>query len=80
MIELPVERSSSCSCQSSSMQVPRHLQRPSPLPAATAAPSLPPTGVGRLILDILHALSQGHDATGHEAQGAVSPSLLLLVR
>jgi len=35
--------------------------------------------VGRLILDILHALSQGHDAAGHEVQGAVSPSLLLLV-
>ncbi|KAL4443459.1 hypothetical protein ABPG75_011196 [Micractinium tetrahymenae] len=35
-------------------------------------------GVGRLILDILHALSQGHDAAGHEVQGAVSPSLLLL--
>lgn len=38
------------------------------------------SGVGRLILDILHALSQGHGATGHEVQGAVSPSLLLLVR
>jgi stage III sporulation protein SpoIIIAA len=35
-------------------------------------------GVGRLILDILHALSEGHDASGHEVQGAVSPSLLLL--
>ena len=47
-----------------------------PLPSL---PALPPAGVGRLILDILHALAQGHDATGHEVQGAVSPSLLLLV-
>lgn len=43
-------------------------------------PTSHPTGVGRLILDILHALSEGHDASGHEVQGAVSPSLLLLVR
>lgn len=27
-------------------------------------------GVGRLILDVLHALAEGHDATGHEVQGA----------
>ncbi len=46
---------------------------------ATLTPC-PRAGVGRLILDILHALSEGHDATGHEVQGAVSPSLLLLVR
>lgn len=50
------------------------------VPLAIHAPSLLPcAGVGRLILDILHALSQGHDAAGHEVQGAVSPSLLLLV-
>lgn len=51
-------------------------------PAPPAAPLVQPTtaGVGRLVLDILHALAEGHDATGHEVQGAVSPSLLLLVR
>ena len=55
------------------------------LPPITNVVSSPPlqlhsAGVGRLILDILHALSEGHDASGHEVQGAVLPSLLLLVR
>lgn len=58
---------------------PRYCWTSAPWIIQSIHPPPLPAGVGRLVLDILHGLSRGHDATGHEVQDAISPSLLLLV-